>query len=425
MKSKTPRISQSSKPKKTKKADAGGLLASFQPGLAEALSVGHQPLAELAPRDEALFRAFQANLLSLISHELRTPLMGVLNALSLIEERSGPEHEAAEWVRMARENAQRLQRALAALLDLAAIESGSFHARLREVDLGRIAQGRLDAFGAQFPEAKGRIEVLPGEHSDSDSSHGGPILADPQKLGRAIDLCFQLWLSKGALGQNLQLRISFSSVRLSFALRDDIAPLWDAAWSQALAGFQGGVASPGSAFSGVLQSEREFLSRMEEGLGSEFLLIHQIMLLHRGEFIAAHGPNQDHEQIILTLELPELASEEGLKAVLASRAYSVSTELGSVALILIEIPSSAHESQDESTWVNEIRKHLFRSSDAVYWLKKRRQVALILEDCRPEDAPRLMRRIEGGKPLKFGVAHCPDDGLDPSLLLPLAEGRMR
>jgi hypothetical protein len=394
--------------------------ADAMDALTQALSVGHRPPAMLTPQDATLFRSFQSNLLSLISHELRTPLMGILNSLGLLEEGAeSAEFSATELVKMARQNAQRLNRTLSALLDLAALDSGTFHARLREVDLHRLVSGRIDAHRSLFRDRGLRVEEM------ADASTGTGVLADPQKLGRAVDLALQALIPRAEADTLIQVRISSSSASLSCKLTAGTERLWDAAWTQALAGFEGGVASPTSAFAGVLQSEQAFLTRMEEGLGSEFLLIHEITRLHRGRF----GAERRDQEVRLTIELPELSSESGLKAVLASRAYEISTELASVALVLIEIPSGA---KNPEAFTAEVKKNLFRASDAVYLLRDRAQVALVLDDCKAEDAPRLMDRIgqklakknlDGG--LVFGVAQCPSDGLDPAMLFPLAESRLK
>jgi hypothetical protein len=382
-------------------------------------AVGHHPATALSPQDETLFRAFQSNLLSLISHEMRTPLMGVLNALGLLEE--GAEASglsAAELISMARSNARRLHETLSALLDLAALDSKTFHARLREVDLGRLAGNRLDAHRAQFRERGFQIE----EHLDPTSSHG--VLADPQKLGRAIDLCLQALAPRAEAASKILFRISSHTVEVHCTLTEAAKGLWDAMWTQASAGFQGGVASPASVFAGVMQSEQAFLTRMEEGLGSEFLLVHEILRLHGGKFSASRAGRE----VTLRIELPELSSEQGLHSVLASRAYEVSTELASVALILVSVPESSRRAPE--TFKEQVKKSLFRASDAVYLLKERGELALVLDDCKPEDAPRLMDRIiqklnkNAGGTIHYGMAQCPSDGLDPAGLLELASSRL-
>lgn len=373
--------------------------------------MGHVPGKDLSPQDEALFKAFQSNLLSLISHELRTPLTGILNAVGLLEEGiTHGELDSKTLIRMARQNAQRLHRTLVTLLDLASMESGTFQARLREVDLERIVRNRVDLHANVLKDRGIAIEVKESKTS--------PILGDPQKLGRAIDLCLEILVPRTTPGKNPQVRISSSRVELSFYLGPALETAWEQAWSHAMTGFQGGIALPASTFAGVMQSEQAFLTRMEEGLGSEFLLIHEVMRLHGGTF----SQKLEGGLVTLVLDLPELKSEEGLRAVLSSRAYQVSTELRSVALSLVRVPKNT----DVKTYCAKIKENLFRASDAVYPLPDRMQVALVLDDCKPEDAPRLMQRLQTalGVTFVYGHAHCPADGEDPSGLFDLAQSRL-
>lgn len=386
------------------------------------------------PQDEALFRAFQANLLSLISHELRTPLSAILNALDSLGEDEGASVSSSgedpsddspsgipktELIQMARKNARRLQQALAALLDLAALESGTFHVRLREVDLVRLIQGRIQAHRISLKQAR-----LSCEWDAKSSLSLSPALVDPQKLSRAVDLCFESLLPRAEPETQIKVRVTSNRVQLTFQLAKASVVQWGSAWSQSVAGFEGGVSSPYSAFAGVMQSEEAFLSRVEEGLGSEFLLIHEIMRVHGGKFFSELKPGGE---ATLALELPELNSEEGLRAILSSRVFQISTEIGSVGLVLLPVP----ESMSVEEFRNEVRIVLFRTTDAVYPLPARRQIALVMYDCKTEDAPGLVARIsESLRPhtktekLPFGSAHCPTDGLDPVVLLELAEMRL-
>ena len=382
----------------------------------EAFSVGHRPSESLTPQDETLFRSFQTNLLSLISHELRTPLMGILNALSLLEqggEEASSEFSLGELISMARRNAQRLQGTLASLLDLAALESGVFQARLREIDLSRLVEARIEAHRSLFRDGQVKAQVERGKLQ--------PLLADPQKLGRAVDLCFQVLLPRVVKGTQVKIRISSSGIAIEFQLAEDQVKAWDAAWSQSVAGFESGILAPGSAFAGILQSEQAFLSRMEEGLGSELLLVHEIMRLHHGKLsVKRTGP-----RVSLDLEFPELSSSEGLRAVLASRIFEASHELGTVALALLHVPPGK-SGQGAEEFRQLVKSKLFRASDAVYALPERQQVALVMDDCRPEDAPRLLARLEKGLGIKlqFGIANCPSESSDPVRLLGLAEERL-
>ncbi len=377
--------------------------------------MGHRPATMLSPQDETLFRAFQSNLLSLISHELRTPLAGILNALSALREGiEAPGFTQEDWVKMAHNNAFRLQDTLSALLDLASLESGTFHVRLKEVDLIRLVQSRCDP--KPFSLRERNIQL------DWDQKNSAPfstVLADPQKLGRAFDLCLKALSTRALTGSTLQVGVSSHSIFMKFQLDPAMESYWEGAWTQSLVGIEGGVTSPFSAFAGVMQSEEAFLTRSEEGLGSEFLIIHEIMRTHSGRFKVDRSSKKS---VHLTLELPELSSEEGLRAVLVSRAFQISTELASVGLILIQVP----ESCTVDCFQNEVRKVLFRSSDAVYSLPARRQIAMVLDDCKLEDAPRLMKRISlaFNSDLPYGMAHCPSDGLDPGALMDLAANRL-
>jgi len=411
------------KKKKTRKTTKKSPRTKKTEELTPLFAVGHNPSATLSPRDEVLFKAFQSNLLSLISHELRTPLMGVLNALSMFEEAQATGTlTSTELVRMALSNAQRLNRTLSALLDLAEIESGNFHAQLREIALSRLIKGHIDIAESLFKEKGIRIVVDSGNVEEGLVT---PVLADAKKFGRAIDLCFQSVARRAEKNSIIKIRVSADNVVIVFVLSAGSESLWETAWTEALTGAEGGVLSPGSAFAGTLQSEQAFLTRMEEGLGSELLLVHEIMRIHRGKFFAEVKKEHPSSVVTLTLKLPQISPEEGLRRVIASRAVRVAPEhgsLGSVALGLLTVPSDT----DMKGFSDEIRKSLFRASDAVYALPQRRMLALILEDCKPEDAPLLLKRISEkvGRGIKFGVSVSPEDGSDADQLIQLAELRL-
>jgi len=399
--------------------------------LAQELSVGHRPHSTLNPQDAALFRSFQSNLLSLISHELRTPLTGILNSLGVLEESAmadaPTEFSATELISMARRNAQRLHRTLASLLDLAALESGIFHARLREVDFLRLAKSRVLAQQPLLKEREIRVQWQ-NEANESSGDEVAAVLGDPQKLGRAMDLCMETLIPRAPRGSEIQVRISSAKLDILFILPAELEKTWQTAWTQGVAGHHGGVGTPGSAFGGVLQTEEAFLTRNEEGLGSEMVLIHEIMRLHYGKLDCSLGEkvsSGEGRRVRLSLTLPELSSEEGLRAVLASRMGQVSLDLGSlgsVALGLVEVPKG----MPVEDFRIQLKKNLFRASDSVYALPDRGQVAVVLDDCKPEDAPRLLARIQKsvGRTLRFGIVTCPQEGQDPAQLIELAERRM-
>ncbi len=397
---------------------------------ADAAATSHG--ASLSVEDEKLFRAFQNNLLSLISHELRTPLMGVQNAIQGIEETAGK--DAQEWVQMAKRNSLRLSRTLQALIDLASIESGTFHVRLREMDLYRFVAALLEGetrsrpIGGMLKERDLKLSLgarvgnaLKTSTAEVDLA---PLLADPVKLGRALELLVYSVAGRAQLGSTLQFVVSSARVQLEFELDSKFRQAWETAWTQAMAAHHSGIVSSASAFGGAVQTEEAFLTRNEEGLGNEFILLHQIMKLHNGRFEAEKlGP----ARIRMSLILPELSSEEGLLSVLVSRLHEHAPEsgaLGSVALALVSVP----EKQSVEEFRTRVKQALFRASDAVYPLHSRRQVALVMNDIRAVDGPPLLKRIAqalGTLELRCGFVAAPEDGIDPYALLELALKRMR
>ncbi len=346
--------------------------------------------------------------------------MSILNSLSLLEMGQAGDFRPEELVAIARRNADRLHHALNDILDVASLESGVFHVKLRELDLERLVDARVSARKLLLRDRGIQVDVIrPAVKGEAVQQ---PVLADPQKLGRAIDLCLHILASRTREASVLQVRVDTRSVEFIFELDATKRALWEQAWSEAQAGIQAGVRSPGSAFRGTLASEQEFLTREEEGLGSEFLLAHEIIRLHRGEFRVFQDTHTH-----LCIELPALEDEEGLRAVLASRAHAASHELSSVALGLIWIPTG----EDVATFRRRVQKSLFRSTDAVYPLAEHGAVALVLDDCKPEDAPGLIGRIqrslgysEGGS-LEYGLSSCPSDGADPDHLITAALRRLR
>ncbi|MEK6579990.1 MAG: hypothetical protein AABZ55_12245, partial [Bdellovibrionota bacterium] len=238
------------------------------------------------------------------------------------------------------------------------------------------------------------------------------------KFGRALELCLEVSSLRASSGQAIHIRISSTRVDFVFNVGPGHEEMWDNAWLQAQAGFHGGVASPSSAFAGVLQSEEKFLTRTEEGLGSELLILHEIMRLHSGKLMGKRAGTQ----VQLSLWLPELSSEDGVRAVLASRSYGAASDMSSVVLAVVGLPKG----EVLKTFRTRLKQCLFRSSDAVYAIPEKDQLVLVMDDCKAEDAPALLKRLESkvGLALRFGLAHFPSDSLDPNQLLKLAENRL-
>lgn len=345
--------------------------------------------------------------------------MGILNSVGLLDdELSGGENSGSgippvELAKMARQNAQRLQRTLTTLLDMASIESQTFHAHLREMELQRIVRGRLELQKAALKDHDVMVEI---EGHDSEVEVVG--LGDPQKFSRAVDLCFESLPFRAKKGSAISLRISSTPapvVSFQFELEPGTEKAWEAAWLHGLVGREGGVGSSASAFAGVMQTEQAFLTRTEEGLGSEFLLIHEIMRLHRGTF----EQETKGTKVLLELRLPDLSSEEALRAVLTSRAYVLSNQTSSVALVLAKVPKGWTLEKFQAA----IKRLLYRTTDGAYSLPQRNEIAIVMDDYKRSDLPKLVSRVEGALQIKleYATAHCPEDVADPTLLFEYAK----
>jgi hypothetical protein len=341
--------------------------------------------------------------------------MGILNSVGLLDdELSGGESAGSgippvELAKMARQNAQRLQRTLTTLLDMASIESQTFHAHLREMELQRIIRGRIELQRPAFKDHGVMVEI---EGDDEIVA-----LGDPQKFSRAVDLCLESLAFRAQKGSTIKLRISSTPapvVSFEFELEAGAEKAWEAAWMHGLVGREGGVGSSASAFAGVMQTEQAFLTRTEEGLGSEFLLIHEIMRLHRGSF----EQETQGTKVLLELKLPELSSEEALRAVLTSRAYVLSNQTSSVALVLVKVPKG----WELEKFRLSLKKLLYRTTDGAYGLPQRNEIAIVMDDYKRSDLPKLVSRVEGVLQIKldYATAHCPEDVADPSLLFEYA-----
>ncbi len=372
----------------------------------------------------SLLRLFQSNLISLISHELRTPLMGVMNALELLTSQEGISGDLSseEIFEILLKNSRALNDSLTSIIELASIETGTFHAAIREVDLVRLMTNVVENETAKFESESFSIHL---SFLKKESAGTINVLIDPKKMIRAIELLFQFVRVRMKPGTSLRVQVSQTEIYFQFTLNSEpldsgetLEEEWDRLWDDSLP--QAGESlSPLSSFAGMIQSESDFLSRSREGLGTEWTLVHEILRIHEGSFASIRKENN----VVLTFHLPALNDEKSLIRVLRSRIEKASFGLDSLALVILEAPNGF----DFSKFLIDIENALFRSTDSVYPLTESKKAALILDDCRPQDIPGLVARLMTpfGVQIKFGTAHCPMEVRDADQMLHLALSRLK
>jgi heavy metal sensor kinase len=119
----------------------------------------------------------QRRLVADTSHELRTPLATMRSELDVSLRTDDLSPSAREVLLSAREEVDRMSRTVDDLLTLAAVDDGVLGLRLRDADLGALAESVADGL-----DAVGRRRAVTVEHD------GPPVTvrADPVRLGHAI-----------------------------------------------------------------------------------------------------------------------------------------------------------------------------------------------------------------------------------------------
>lgn len=136
-----------------------------------ALAIERASLAERANQADLLKAAdqLQTALLNSISHDLRTPLVSITGALSALDQEGGNLDGAARQslVHTAREEAERLNRLVANLLDMTRLEAGALRVRREACDAE-------DLIGAAIGQMEGR---LAGRNLELNVQQGTPMLS--------------------------------------------------------------------------------------------------------------------------------------------------------------------------------------------------------------------------------------------------------
>ena len=120
----------------------------------------------------------KSEFLSNISHELRTPLTPIKGYAEILTRKEVPPAKARQFVGGILDSTIRLERIVELLVDFAALEAGRLAPRAKPVDLGRILEGLVDAWGERAPDHDLVLDVATGIP---------PVLGDERLLRRSLE----------------------------------------------------------------------------------------------------------------------------------------------------------------------------------------------------------------------------------------------
>jgi two-component system sensor histidine kinase KdpD len=135
--------------------------------LADQAAVAIERITLAKGLDEARVQAeterLRAALLTSLSHDLRTPLAAILGTASSLRsypEKYGP-REREELLATLQEEAERLSRFVANLLDMTRLESGTIDLRLEAIDVGEIIGAALNRTAKLLDRHRVEVEIDP------------------------------------------------------------------------------------------------------------------------------------------------------------------------------------------------------------------------------------------------------------------------
>lgn len=164
----------------------------------------------------AELESLRTDLLSTIAHELRTPLTAIRTSVGLlIEPGSDPTEEQHRALLAAIErNAERMQRLVGDILDLARFRAGSIRLQLRRFDPLQLAQSAQGSLAPLAQEQGSVIEIEP----PGDTS---PVFGDRPRLEQALVNLVSNAVQHSPRSGEVTISVGTSSGATRWAVRDD------------------------------------------------------------------------------------------------------------------------------------------------------------------------------------------------------------
>lgn len=375
---------------------------------------------------------FRSNLLALVSHELNTPLTGILNAISVLEEKFPDEQD---YLPMLRRNGDRLRRTVENMLALAEADAGILRVHLSEAILENLLRSEIARLDPVAKAAGFRFSVT--VEADLPS-----ICADSARLRRVVATFLEnavKFSRKPLAGENPEV-----IVRLEMLPIEEIREqLHSAEISKHTGLFL--VVSVASRIPPIVPMPdsfedffepfspwRDVYNREKEGLGIELALAREILIAHQG-FIAALPPQPGAEGCTFQFGLPVLSRADELEFVINNRLVGSLSAMSKVSLLVLRPdPTTLAEIGELRVLEEQVRALLYRSSDSVFGIPAQGEITIIMDDCNAKGAERLAERLV--QDLKdrlprltfvFGTATGPDHGASAAELLSHARAAWR
>jgi len=243
---------------------------------------------EMARRVKSSLKV-QEELLANVSHELRTPLTSIRGfSQAILDGTAGSTEAVHQAAGVIQQEAERLQRLVEGLLDLARAEAGLAGIQRRRMDLGPEIQAALGRFQLRAREGRiqltGQLDPLP------------PVMADGDRMAQVFDNLLDNAMRHTPPGGSILVRAWFLQAEVHIQIRDT------------------GPGIPAEALPKLFQ--RFFRAdRGGRGAGLGLAICKEIVEAHRGTIEAANHPGGG---ALFTVHLP-IASPEGTTLVIRRR----------------------------------------------------------------------------------------------------------
>lgn len=353
------------------------------------------------------------DLLSLVSHELRTPLTSILNSLKLMQEGELSKPEKQKFLEMAMRNAEKLNHTLNELLDLSKLVSGQLVCRFQELPLKNLLLVQLEKW---VPQAESQ-----GHPLDTIEIPDLPVLlGDGPRLAQVFNALFENALKFSPAHSPIHFNVRQTEKNKQRSVQIEFSNTVAASQARTI----------DLDILKVFSQRETVLDRVHEGVGGSLAIAAEVLRQHGGSIIVDVDLEAATPKFSALLTLPVLENEQALLKILESRIYALKNEVGALSLVLFKVPARSLKAILEV-----LKSTLFRASDSVYALTDKNEIAVIMNDCKKEDAPKIVQRwiermgSEGSKffsskEVKVGYSSCPEDSTEPEKLLQLARKKV-